>query len=245
MHERVYVGGRLEGYVNVFDIDAPKYASYPDDRFTQLEQRHLIVAQLVFYPSGSRMRESLSYDLPLLWPLDYARAVGRFKYAPREDRLRFLERVGTRFVVLPTPPFPGATPLARLVGVEQLQLYDFNPGARRTYVVPDALMGKDVAWQLEGMFQQRFDPSKGVLVSEPPPPAAGTPGPGVAPYATFVEDGLNRVVIRAGLAGGRLSRAARHLQSGLDGRRRRRGRAADARQRALPGRPPDARGSTS
>jgi uncharacterized membrane protein YfhO len=39
-----------------------------------------------------------------------------------------------------------------------------------------------------------------VLVSEPPPRAAGTPGAGVAPYATFVEDGLNRVVIRAGLA---------------------------------------------
>src|SRR6185436_16072150 len=126
MHERVYVGGRLEGYVNVFDVDAPKYASYLDDRFTQLQQRHFIVAELVFYPSGSQMRESLSYDLPLLWPLDYARAVGRFKYAPREDRLRYLERVGTRFAVLPTPPFPGATPLARLAGVDQLQLYDFN-----------------------------------------------------------------------------------------------------------------------
>jgi uncharacterized membrane protein YfhO len=49
------------------------------------------------------------------------------------------------------------------------------------------------------MFQPRFDPAKGVLVSDPPPPAAGTPGPGVAPYATFVEDGLNRVVIRTGL----------------------------------------------
>ncbi len=200
MHERVYVGGRIEGYVNVFDIDAPKYASFPDDRFSQLEQRHLVVSQLVFSPSGPRLRESLSYDLPLLWPLDFARAVGRFKYAPREDRLRYLERVGTRFAILPTPPFPGATPIARLAGVEQLQLYDFNPGARRTYVVPDALMGQDVAWQLEGMFQERFDPSKGVLVSERPPPAAGTPGPGVAPYATFVEDGLNRVVIRAGLA---------------------------------------------
>jgi hypothetical protein len=199
MHERVYVGGRVEGFINVFDIDSPKYASFRDDLFTQLEQRHLVVTQLVFSPSGARLRESVSYDLPLLWPLDYARAVGRFKFAPREDRLRYLERVGTRFVILPTPPFPGATPLARLAGVDQLHLYDFNPGARRTYV-PDALMGKDIAWQLEGMFQERFDPAKGVLVSEPPPPAAGTRGPGVAPYATFVEDGLNRVVIRAGLA---------------------------------------------
>jgi Bacterial membrane protein YfhO len=200
MHERVYIGGRLEGYVNVFDVDAPKYATYPDDRYTQMEQRHMLVAQLLFNPSGARVRESLSYDLPLLWPLDFARAVGRFKYAPREDRLRYLARVGTRFAILPTPPFPGATPLARLAGTEQLQLYDINPQARRLYIVGDALMGPDVTWQIEGLFQPRFDPSKGVLVSEPPPPAAGRPGPSVAPSATFVEDGLNRVVIRAGLA---------------------------------------------
>jgi hypothetical protein len=199
MHERVHVGGRIEGYVNVFDEDAPKYATWDDSRFTQQEQRHLVVAELVFYPSGARLREALSYDLPLLWPLDYARAVGRFKFAPREDRLRFLTRVGTRFVVLPTPPFPGAVPLARLNGVEQLQLYDFNPGARRTYVVPEAGMGPDFQWQLEGLFQPRFDPAKKVLVSERPPPPSGVPGPGVAPSATFVEDGLNRVVIRAGL----------------------------------------------
>jgi hypothetical protein len=199
MHERVYVGGRLEGYVNVFDVDAPKYASFPDERYTQMEQRHLLVAQLLFFPSGARVRESLSYDLPLLWPLDFARAVGRFKYAPREDRLRYLARVGTRFAILPTPPFPGATPLARLAGVEQLQLYDFNPGARRTYIVPDALMGPDVKWQIEGLFQPRFDPSRGVLVSEPPPLATGLRGAPVPASAQFLEDGLNKVLIRTGL----------------------------------------------
>jgi uncharacterized membrane protein YfhO len=37
-------------------------------------------------------------------------------------------------------------------------------------------------------------------VSEPSPPAAGFPGLPVAkPFADFVEDGLNRVVVRAGL----------------------------------------------
>ena len=60
-------------------------------------------------------------------------------------------------------------------------------------------MGPDFKWQLEGLFQPRFDPSKSVLISERPPPPAGTPGPGVPAFATFVEDGLNRVVIRAGL----------------------------------------------
>jgi hypothetical protein len=200
MHERVYVGGRLEGFVNVFDVDAPKYAKYLDG-YSPMEQRYILVAELLFHPSGPRVREGLSYDLPLLWPLDYARMLGYFKYASREERLRFLTRVGTRFVILPTPPYPGAKPLARLGIAEQLQLYDYDPQAKRAYVVPDALTGPSVIWQIEGMFmpQSRFDPAKGVLVSDPPPPPSGFPGPGVPASATFVEDDLNRVVIRATL----------------------------------------------
>jgi hypothetical protein len=197
MHERVYVGGRLEGYVNTTDVDAPKYARYLDE-YPELEQRYLIVGQFVFHPSGHRLRESMSYDLPVLWPTEFARAGGWFKIAPREDRLRFLKRVGTRFVLLPTPPYPGAQPLARMLGAEQLQLYDFNPGARRAYVVPDALRGPDVEWQIHGLFLERFDSSRGVLVSETPPAAVGMPGAPVPPSATFLEDGLHRVVIRAG-----------------------------------------------
>jgi hypothetical protein len=198
MHERIYVGGRVEGFIDVFDNDAPKYGTYVDG-YSAMEQRYLYMAQMLFTPSGSRVRESLSYDLPLLWPLEYARVVGRFKYAARDERLRFLTRTGTRFVVLPTPPFPGATPLATLFGLEQLKLYDFNPNARRAYVVPDALIGEDLSWQIEGLFQARFNPARGVLVSDPLPPPSGFPGPGVPASATFVEDGLNRVVIRAGL----------------------------------------------
>jgi hypothetical protein len=200
MHERVYVGGRLEGYVNVFDIDAPKYAKYVDG-YSPMEQRYLLVAELMFHPSGPRVREALSYDLPLLWPLDFARTIGYFRVASREERLRFLSRVGTRFVILPAPPYPGAKPLARLGLADQLQLYDYNPQARRAYVVPDALKGPNVIWQIEGLFMPppRFDAAAGVLVSEQPPPPSGFPGPGVPASATFIEDGLNRVVIRATL----------------------------------------------
>lgn len=200
MHERVYVGGRLEGYVNTTDEDAPKYARYLEE-YSEMEQRYLIVGQFLFHPSGARIRETMSYDLPVLWPTDFARAGGWFKLAPREDRLRFLARTGTRFVVLPTPPFPGATPIAQLIGAEQLHLYEFNPGARRTFVVPDALMGPDVNWQIQGLFQARFKAATGVLVSEPPPPPAGMKGPPVPASATFLEDGLNRLVIRAGSPG--------------------------------------------
>jgi len=95
MHERVYIGGRLEGYVNTTDVDAPKYARYLDE-FPEMEQRYLVVGEFPFHTSGSRIRESMSYDLPVLWPTDFARAGGWFKVAPREDRLRYLARVGTR-----------------------------------------------------------------------------------------------------------------------------------------------------
>src|SRR5207245_2221741 len=48
MHERVYVGGRLEGYVNTTDVDAPKYARYLEE-YPEMEQRYLIVGQFVFH----------------------------------------------------------------------------------------------------------------------------------------------------------------------------------------------------
>jgi len=197
-HERVYVGGRLDGRVDVADVDAPKYAAVVEG-YTPFEQQHVIVNQFIFHPSGSRMRESMTYDLPALWPAEYARVARRFAAADRDARLRFLARTGTRYVVLPSRPAPGAAPLARLVGAEQLALYDFDPSAARASVVPDALRGPGVDWEIDGLFEPRFNPGAGVLVSEPPPPAAGVPGLAVPASATFLEDGLNRVVIRAGL----------------------------------------------
>jgi hypothetical protein len=80
-----------------------------------------------------------------------------------------------------------------------MHLYELDPSARRVSIAPDALMGPSVDWQIQGMFLARFKPSDGVLVSETPPPAAGFPGPPAPPSATFLEDGLNRVVVRATL----------------------------------------------
>jgi hypothetical protein len=198
LHERVYVGGRLEGFINTSDVDAPKYAHYFEG-LDEMEQRYLNINQSLFYPSGWRMREATTFDLPVLWSTDYSRMGGWFLIATREARLRYLHRAGVRFTVLPTPPHPGAKPLAQLLGTEQMHLYDAFPDARRAYVVPDAGIGPDVAWQIQGMFLDRFDPARSILVSEPPPPPAGFPGAGVPASATFVDDGINRVVIRAGL----------------------------------------------
>ena len=195
---RVYIGGRLEGYVRTTDVDAPKYAR-DTPGYTPLEQRFLIVNEMVFHPSGSRLRETMSYDLPLLWPVDNARALTRFEAAGRDERLRYLTRAGVRFAILPPPVPDGAKPLAQLRGVEQLHLYDIQPNARRTYIVPQALLGANTGWEIEGMFQARFNPAAGVLVDRRPPPPAGIEGPAVPASAEFVEDGINRVVVSAGL----------------------------------------------
>jgi membrane protein YfhO len=198
LHERVYVGGRLEGRVDTTDVDGPTYAAFLDG-YTDMEQQYVITNQFILHPSGWRMRESLTADLPMLWPVEQARAAARFRISPRPARLRFLARTGTRYVVVPVPPSSGVAPIARLFGAEQLGLYDFNPAATRAYVVADALVGPDVNWQIDGLFEPRFDPRAGVLVSEQPPPASGRRGTAVPAAASFVEDGLNRVVIRTGL----------------------------------------------
>jgi hypothetical protein len=198
MHERVYVGGRLEGWVNTADDDAPKYAETLDG-YSQMELRHLIVSEFLIQPSAARVRESMSYDLPMLWPVPFAKTKSLFNISSRAARARFLTRVGVRYALLPYAPFPGAQPLAGMSVTDQMHLYDINPHATRVTVVPDALMGPSLDWEIQGMFLERFNPATGVLVSEPPPPPAGVEGPAVQPSATFIEDGLNRVVVRAGL----------------------------------------------
>ena len=197
-HERVYVGGRLFGEIDSRDVDAPKYTT-GFEQLSDMERRYVTVNELMFHTSGWRIREAVSYDLPALWPVNYAMMLTRFQQASREERLRLLTRSGTRYVILPTPPYPGAPPLATLRGVEQLALYDLNPSASRVYIVSDALLGPSVPWQIEGLFQPRFDPRSGVLVSDPPPPAAGVRGAAAPPSAAFLQDGANQVIVRAGL----------------------------------------------
>ena len=207
---------------------------YLDDATPQMEQRYLVATQLLFHPSGARVRESLSYDLPLLWPLDFARAVGLVQGRAARGPAALSRRASARGSSSCRRRRSRAPGRSRgCVGVEQMQLYDFNPAARRAYIVPDALMGPDVTWQIEGLFQARFDPASGVLVSEPPPPAAGIPGTPVPGVGRLRRGRPEPRRHPRRTPGRRLPRAARHLQARLGGRRRRRAGAADARQRAL------------
>ena len=50
-------------------------------------------------PSGWRVREALSYDLPVLWPAEYEALVRKFERATAGERDLFLKRSGVRWCV--------------------------------------------------------------------------------------------------------------------------------------------------
>ena len=68
--ERLYVGGRVRGFMNAGDPDATSTWQIPAAP-TAVEGRLVLNAELPMAPSGWRVREALSYDLPYLWPAEY------------------------------------------------------------------------------------------------------------------------------------------------------------------------------
>jgi hypothetical protein len=161
------------------------------------------MANLAMTPAAWGVRELISYDLPLLWPIEYARAAARFERADRAERLRFLARGGVRYCLMSSPPHPGAAPL-RLAG-EQLgtmAVYECAADARRAYVVATASVVPDAATQLERLFDPAFDAESTVMLEAPAPAAAGSPGASSAPFARITTDEDQEVVVHAATGAG-------------------------------------------
>jgi len=174
---RVYLGGRVRGYMNGEDPDGVATWQIPADA-TAVAGRMVLNAQLPMAPSGWRVREALSYDLPYLWPAEYEAAVKRFEQATPEQRQVFLRRAGVRWCVLPAA-VPRPWRAMADVSDWNMRVFECNPGASRLAFVPDA-----------GGLDALFDPSA---------PEGDPPGD-----ARIVEDGATRVSIevtvpRAGL----------------------------------------------
>ena len=98
--QRIYVGGRVRGFMNPDDPDGTPAWQIPAES-TAVEGRMVLNAELPMAPSGWRVREALSYDLPVLWPAEYDATVRRFEQAPPAERAAFLRRAGVRRCVLP------------------------------------------------------------------------------------------------------------------------------------------------
>lgn len=197
--ERVYIGGRMRGYMNGADPDGTPDWQIPAEP-TAVEGRMVLNAQLPMAPSGWRVREALSYDLPYLWPSDYEATLARFEEADRDQRDAFLRRSGVRVCVLPegqSRQFP------RLADVPDwnMSVYLCGAGATRAFVTSAVALARDaddLAWQREALFDPALpDDVARVAVMPVPAGRAGAPG---EPSVRIVHDRANTVVIEATLA---------------------------------------------
>jgi hypothetical protein len=211
--DRVYVGGyvpkrpaiRNEKVETVDDPGDPR----PPLDISAIDALSRIGAEYALTPSAWHIHQIISYDLPQLWPREYMMVLKAFRDAPSRDaRLRFLERVGVRYCLLPEAPTPGATPLASLgyLGV-QLTLYECGANPQRVYVAPSARIEPSIGTALALMFDADHDPRAEVLLGHAPPPASGEAGAPVVPSAHIVEEHANSLAVSAhvGAGGGYLT----------------------------------------
>src|SRR6185436_17122635 len=98
-------------------------------------------ALLVFldsFPGARQVRDSISYDNSLLFPREYWDVVVRFRDLPRDERARFLRRVGVRYFIVPWSDWPDCGVRMEFPDRAPLRLYECEPETKRASVVPAA-----------------------------------------------------------------------------------------------------------
>jgi len=196
--ERVYVGGRVRGFMNTADPDATPSWEVPAE-FTAVGDRMVLNALLPLSPSGWRVREALSYDLPHLWPADYEATVRQFEQADADARRAFLRRAGVRVCVLRESQGTGYRVLDD-VRTWGMRVFECNPGAARAYIASSSQVAADVAdlaWQRASLFDPHA--ADDLVRLDRVLPAAGTASSPQPPSVRIVEDGTTRVVVEATL----------------------------------------------
>jgi prepilin-type N-terminal cleavage/methylation domain-containing protein len=129
--ERLYIGGRLRGYMNTADPDGASWQIAAERSVVEAQAE--LNAELPMAPSGWRVREALSYDLPRVWPAGYEATVERFEQASREERDAFLRRTAVRWCVLPAAQPRPWRPVADVAGWN-MRVYECGPRASRLAV---------------------------------------------------------------------------------------------------------------
>jgi hypothetical protein len=197
-HARVYVGGKRDDTLVTTDIDASRgYLNAPG--LIGSASRAALSNQAVFYPSAWDTREILSYDLAVLWPRLLTTVQVQFTASRREARDRFLDRAGVRYRILPERQAGGRRPIVPIPQFFESFLFDWGDVTPRASVVSDVRVVPEVRDQVDALFEPGWDSRTTALV-ERLPEAAGEGGPPVTPFARFVADTSNRVVVEAGAA---------------------------------------------
>jgi hypothetical protein len=195
---RFYVGGKTGGTLDPSDLDASgAYLNPPG--LTGSMSRAALSSQANFDPSGWRSREMLSYDLAILWPLDFTLTSRRFFRSGRFERDLFLDRTGVRYRVLPQREAAGRAPMVQVPYLLESFLYDYGTTvAPRAMVISQAKVAGDLERQIETLFTAGWD-SRSTVTIEREPAAAGDSRPPVPPSASITTDTANHVVVDAGI----------------------------------------------
>jgi prepilin-type N-terminal cleavage/methylation domain-containing protein len=195
---RVYLGGRVHGFMDTNDPDGTPAPLAPPD-LPDIAHRQQLNAQLPMASSGWGVREALSYDLPVLRSTDYAAARLAFDKSGPEARAAFLRRSGVSRCVLPVttrPPYP----VLAEVPDWGMRLFDCNPAATRVFVASAVEVAPDPAdlgWQQSALFDATL-PDDLARVPHMPPQAGRSSTP-EALSARIVLDGATNVTVEAAL----------------------------------------------
>jgi hypothetical protein len=198
---RVYYGGRWgkptrPGRMGEPLIDGAEKLVLPAE-YDAMEARAIAFHESAISTSGWKVRESISYDMPLLVPRNYILMLRTFARSTPEERFRFIERSGVRYCVLPEPPYEGAPSLADLKYFESMRLYECFPNARRVYFAPRARVVPNLQDQIDLLFAAEYDPET-VLLDGAAPPAAGAAGqPAASSFSRIVGETNTLVAIEA------------------------------------------------
>ena len=193
--DRVYVGSRestgMPGDSTVWS--AGRYADERPDMAVRASESTVVAT----CPSAYRLRDTFSNDTAMQWPAEYRHFQTRFRSASRDERLRFLDRVGTRYFMLPYAPYADARLVSDVPGLELPRVYEREPAMPRAAVVLEAKVVPGPNAQTDLMFSAEHDPSRAVLLDAEPPAPTPAAEPAAAATAEIVEDVASRVVVRA------------------------------------------------
>ncbi|HEY7290910.1 MAG TPA: hypothetical protein VH583_13820 [Vicinamibacterales bacterium] len=196
--DRFYFGGKFRGTMVLEDRDVPRREWQPPSGLDPTESRAWMSSTLVMTPAAWSSRELLSYDLPLLWPVEHANAVYLFRLADRDSRQRFLDRGAVRYCVLGAPPIQGMRPVGAVnPQFDPMAVYECGPHAQRAYVVPSATIVPVLNDQLKQLFSESFDAAGTVMLEHSAPAPVGEARAAAASEATIVRDTDTDVVVQA------------------------------------------------
>ena len=199
--DRVYVGGRINWWTGMRDIDnVPRKKETSHARVS--EEALMAAYQTMFasFPSAWGFREGVSLDLTALWPYDYTRFILRFARAPRGERTRLLGRVGTRYFLTNEPPNESARAILRLAGYPPMALYEVTDSQPRVAIARRARVEPNSDKHFEQLFSDTFDPGEEVLLFRDPPPPAGAATSPQPAGAVILSESADHMEIQTHLA---------------------------------------------